>query len=105
MLFQCLVMMRLKKWQECVVVEPYHYYGVKDNFVWHLQSSCGYHNKPRYHPILFRESEKIWYEGPRGGIRLIKENSIYQYKYITRDEQLIKEFFWIKLQAKNLNIL
>lgn len=92
-------------WHVCVVANTYNYYGVKDNFVWHLRSCASYNNRPLHHPRLFRESEKIWYEGPRGGIRLIKKDSIYQYKYITSDETSIKEFFWIKIQAKNLNIL
>jgi hypothetical protein len=49
---------------------------------------------------LIRNSSKVWREGPRGGIKIIKNRNIGYYGYVTTNEEYMKEFFWVKLQAQ-----
>lgn len=45
-------------------------------------------------------STKVWIQGPRGGVRLKDEYNIF--RYVTKNEKLMKEFMWVKLKAKPL---
>ena len=45
-------------------------------------------------------SKRVWIQGPKGGIRLKDEYNIF--RYVTRDEELMKEFMWVKLKAQPL---
>ena len=48
----------------------------------------------------YLDSDRIWRQGPKGGVRIIKENEyIYGEKYVTKNENAMKEFMWVKLQA------
>ena len=50
---------------------------------------------------LVRFSDKVWREGPRGGVKIVKDrNGTRRYKYITHDPKAMEEFAWIKLSAK-----
>lgn len=57
-----------------------------------------------YHrnPSLISHSIKVWRQGPKGGVKLVKDRwSWYgSNKYVTKDEKAIKEFMWVKLQAQ-----
>lgn len=55
--------------------------------------------------------DRIWCQGPQGGVRIVSENwmsSVYkknqkQYygrKYVTRNENAMREFAWAKLKAQ-----
>ena len=54
----------------------YTYYGVKDDSAWKLD----WHNSwllvtntnSTHLPRLMRESDQVWYQGPRGGVKLVK---------------------------------
>lgn len=48
-------------------------------------------------------SHKIWRQGPKGGVRIIKdkENWAHRIGYVTTDEKIMKEFMWVKLQAQS----
>ena len=87
----------------------YNYYGVKGDEVWHHKSDAGPRNLRWFVPKLFEESDKVWCQGPQGGVRLVHYNwALYsdvfrKYGYITRDREAMKEFAWIKLKAKQLN--
>ena len=50
---------------------------------------------------LVSHSERVWQQGPRGGVKLIKDRYLGDYGYITQNEEKMKEFAWIKLSAKN----
>jgi hypothetical protein len=50
-----------------------------------------------------RESDQVWYQGPRGGVQLIK-GAYWNYwaTYLRRDSEKMKQFVWVKLQARQL---
>jgi hypothetical protein len=52
-----------------------------------------------YAPLI-RNSNKVWRLGPRGGVKIIKNRDIGSYGYVTTNEEQMKEFVWIKLQAQ-----
>ena len=47
-------------------------------------------------------SHKIWRQGPKGGVRIIKDKDNWAHRigYITANEKIMKEFMWVKLQAQ-----
>lgn len=46
-------------------------------------------------------SDKIWRQGPRGGVRIIKDRNFESPShYVTKDEKTMKKFMWVKLQAQ-----
>jgi hypothetical protein len=53
---------------------------------------------------LITVSERVWKQGPRGGVKIIKSpwNQLWPAGYITNNEKYMQEFSWIKLQAKEL---
>ena len=83
------------------------YYGVTGDVVWKLrwQHVSGSLERSWYHqPRLIRESEQVWYQGPRGGVKLVKwDYWDYQATYLRRDSEKMKQFTWVKLRAKELN--
>lgn len=92
-------------------MKTYNYYGVKDDYVWHFQSPT-YHHTRYWQPRLFNESDLVWMQGPKGGVRLIhqswgavcKNGGKYRKGgYVTTDEKSMEEFFWIKLKAITVN--
>ena len=48
-------------------------------------------------------SDKVWYQGPRGGVKIIKDTVGIEYGYITTNNELMKQFMWVKLQAQPYN--
>ena len=60
-----------------------------------------------YHTKVFRcisYSHRVWTQGPRGGVKIIKDRSgtDYLYGYVTKNEEIMKEFMWVKLKARPL---
>ena len=50
-----------------------------------------------------RESDQVWYQGPRGGVQLVKwDYCDYQATYLRRDSEKMKQFTWVKLRARAL---
>lgn len=45
-------------------------------------------------------SARVWIQGPKGGVRMRGEYNIF--RYVTKDENLMKEFMWVKLKAQPL---
>ena len=86
------------------------YYGVAGDVVWKLrwQHTSTPLEKNWYHqPKLIRESEQVWYQGPRGGVKLVKDSSQqlpwnYWAPYLRQDSEQMKQFTWVKLRAKAL---
>lgn len=54
---------------------------------------------------LITLSDKVWRQGPKGGVKIIKDRySSFRYNgYVTSDEKLMKKFMWVKLQAQSFN--
>jgi hypothetical protein len=49
-------------------------------------------------------SNKIWRQGPRGGVKIIKDRIGFGlYGYVTSNTEEMREFAWIKLQAKQIS--
>lgn len=87
------------------------YYGVAGDVVWKLrwQHVSGSLERNWYHqPKLIRESEQVWYQGPRGGVKLVKDSNTEPWKwnywapYLRQDSEKMKQFAWIKLRARAL---
>ena len=54
---------------------------------------------------LSHNSDRIWCQGPRGGVKIVKDRITYpggMYGYVTNNKTAMKEFAWVKLKAKNL---
>lgn len=52
---------------------------------------------------LVTVSNRVWKQGPRGGVKLIKSRDcLHPLSYITNNEKYMQEFFWIKLKAKEM---
>jgi hypothetical protein len=49
--------------------------------------------------------DRIWMQGPRGGIKIVKDRrrDIGKYGYVTNNAELMKQFAWAKLAARHLN--
>lgn len=86
----------------------YHYYGSAGKEVWHL--SCN--SRPNlifwYQSKLIENSDLVWCQGIKGGVRLVHYNwktmDKRKYGYISRNSKAMQEFMWIKLQAKKLGV-
>ena len=83
------------------------YYGVKGDFAWKLnwdnwRLPHKYTNS-QHMPRLMRESNQVWYQGPRGGVQLVKwDYCDYQATYLRQDSEKMKQFTWVKLRAREL---
>jgi hypothetical protein len=84
------------------------YYGVRGDFAWQLD----WHNSwllvtttnSQHMPRLMRESDQVWYQGPRGGVKLVKHAYWDHWAtYLRRDSEKMKQFLWVKLRARKLN--
>ena len=53
---------------------------------------------------LIGDSIKVWRQGPKGGVKIFKDRTGTHklHRYVTNNEEQMKEFFWIKLQAQPL---
>ena len=54
---------------------------------------------------LAMNSDRVWCQGPRGGVKIVKDRITYPagvYGYITNNSKAMKEFAWIKLSARHL---
>ena len=54
---------------------------------------------------LAMNSDRVWCQGPRGGVKIVKDRRTYpggMYGYITNNKKAMKEFAWVKLSARPL---
>lgn len=63
--------------------------------------------KREYHTKILRcisYSDRVWVQGPKGGVKIIKDRQTNAnlYGYVTKNEELMKRFMWVKLKAKTL---
>jgi hypothetical protein len=49
-------------------------------------------------------SQRVWAQGSRGGVRIVKNRMDAKnlYGYVTKNEEAMKQFMWVKLQAQPL---
>jgi hypothetical protein len=77
-----------------------------DNYEPGVYSSIGYvGGYVGWQSRLTHECDRIWMQGPKGGIKIVKDKRTYPegvYGYVTKNEKLMKEFMWIKLKSKEL---
>lgn len=96
---------KLLKSAKCAVANQYTYYGTKGDYAWRLESHYHPTQLRWFSPPLFRDSDLVWCEGPKGGVRLVAFNwrkyfnEFRKLGYITTNEKAMKEFAWIKLKA------
>jgi hypothetical protein len=52
----------------------------------------------------FEISHRVWRQGPRGGVQIIKDHGydLYPRSYITTNPKWMQKFTWVKLKAKPL---
>jgi hypothetical protein len=52
----------------------------------------------------FQISHRVWRQGPRGGVKIIRDRGydLYPITYITTNPKWMKKFAWIKLKARPL---
>jgi hypothetical protein len=51
---------------------------------------------------LSMNSDKIWCQGPRGGVKIVKDRTTWLYGYVTNNPAIMKKFTWIKLSARHI---
>ena len=52
---------------------------------------------------LITVSDRVWKQGPKGGVKIIKDRSWpYPMGYITTKDEWMRKFAWVKLSAKSL---
>lgn len=58
-----------------------------------------------YSGTLWHSANKIWIEGPRGGVKVVKDRESNMYGYVTNNEEEMKAFMWAKLQAVEVSVI
>jgi hypothetical protein len=60
----------------------------------------------RLHYTMYDLATRVWRQGVHGGVKVIKEDffvsKAYGEKYVTKNEEAMKHFMWVKLQAQPL---
>ena len=56
-----------------------------------------------FQSMLARNSIRVWQQGPKGGVKIVTGRGRRGYRYVTKDEEMMKKFIWVKLQAQTLN--
>ncbi len=100
--------MRLQKISlGCAVADTTYYYEfIKP----HKQYEAGvYYNNSRFPKRdVAMLSDRVWAQGPKGGVRIVHQNwwkpsvrmKYYGSNYLTKNQEAMKEFMWVKLKAK-----
>ena len=47
-----------------------------------------------------RLSTRVWRQGPKGGVKVMKDKTRNHRGYVTSNEEMMKKFIWVKLKAK-----
>lgn len=83
----------------CEVLDDYTWEFPKGVIAIPLRGKFGYQTKIRR---CISYSHRVWVQGPRGGVKIIKDRIGIDYGYVTKNEELMKQFMWVKLQAQSL---
>ena len=76
----------------------------KQVFIQHRGYTGGYVG---WQSRLSWNSHRVWCQGPRGGVKIVKDRITYPggvYGYITTNKKAMKEFAWVKLSARPLEM-
>ena len=82
----------------------YYYENFSTNTAYYTVNNLGYAG--------FRLADRIWCQGKFGGVRVVTENfmnqkyqsgekNFYGRKYVTKNEQAMRDFAWVKLKAES----
>ena len=107
MQFPFSVMTRLRISLGCAVVDTVYYCEIIDDYTWEFTKGVTMIPYRReYHTKVSRcisYSHRVWVQGPRGGVKILKDRIDNVFGYVTKNEELMKEFMWVKLKAQPLN--
>jgi hypothetical protein len=97
---------RLKSQQCAVANTEYTYYCEvhKDRYYIEKGVYTYTHDRRSYSKYLdlMHHSDKVWRQGPRGGVKIVKDrNECSPTQYVTNKEEFMKKFMWVKLQAQS----
>lgn len=52
----------------------------------------------------FDLATRVWRQGPKGGVKILKEDwtkeRFFGHRYVTKNEEAMREFMWLKLKAR-----
>lgn len=51
---------------------------------------------------LLLNSDRIWRQGPKGGVKIHRSRNLDNCSYVTNNEEIMKEFFMVKLSSIKL---
>lgn len=82
----------------CKILNDYSAVGIKAG----VYSYTGEGRRTSRELELTQYSDRVWRQGPHGGVKVIKDRGIngYYYGYVTNDVEEMKKFMWAKLQAQ-----
>ena len=116
MLSQSLKNQTQKTWLKCVdndnMANPnrctYYFEILKDRGDGIDSWKAGVYSSPGYMAAwqsrLSYNSDRIWCQGPQGGVKMVKDRTTWLYGYITNNKTAMKKFTWVKLSARPLGI-
>ena len=100
-------MTRLRKSLGCAVVNNTYYCELLDDYTWEFSKGVIIIPfRKEYRTKIMRcisYSHRVWSQGPRGGVKIIKDRIGNDYGYVTKNDELMKQFMWVKLKAQPLN--
>jgi hypothetical protein len=92
-----------------------YYFEVSKDYTDYIDTyAAGVYSAPGYmgawyggQSRLAMNSSRVWCQGPRGGVKIVKDRINYYggvYGYITNNNKAMKEFAWAKLSARPLEM-
>lgn len=93
--------------QGCAVADTIYYFEIAGNYTWEFPKGIVFiPSRKEYSTKITRcmsYSHKVWKQGPRGGVKVIKDRMSTDLRgYVTKNEEVMKQFMWVKLQAQPL---
>lgn len=85
-----------------------YYCEIADNYTYEFSKGViAIPWRREYHTKIMRcisYSHRVWKQGPRGGVKIIKDKQTNKnlFGYVTKNDEAMKEFMWVKLKAQSL---
>ena len=85
-----------------------YYCEIADNYTYEFSKGViAIPWRREYHTKIMRcisYSHRVWKQGPRGGVKIIKDKRTSKnlFGYVTKNDEAMKEFIWVKLKAQSL---
>ena len=82
----------------CVVSKDYPQLDISAG-TYRFTSNSTYHRNTK----MVMASDRVWRVGPKGGVKITKNHywAGGGSPYVTKDEEKMKQFMWVKLQAQD----